>query len=234
MIRSRLSRKTEQKTRKNLALSLLGIILIILLAFKFGVPFLVNLSLFLSGSQNKDETKIENPSFIAPPVLDSFPQATGSAEIVVSGIASKKQTINLYVNDELVDTTKAEDNGKFSFKEAIKPGENIIKVTAVVNNKESGFSNIITTVFRNAPPSLSISSPTDGQSFSKDQNSANVKGTTDANVKVTVNGFWAITDSNGNFTYTLLLQNGENRIKVTATDLAGNKTEKELKVSYSP
>ncbi len=233
MARSRLSKRIEQKTKKNLFLSVLGIILIILLVFKFGIPFLINVSLFLSGSQGKEELKIQDSSFIAPPILDSFPQATKSANIIISGIASKKQTIKLYINDELIDTTTAENDGRFSFKETIEPGETTIKTKAVVNEKESNFSNIITTSFKNAPPSLNVNSPNDGQSFSKDQNTVEVKGTTDPDTKVTVNEFWAITDNNGEFSYTLHLQNGDNIIKISATDLAGNKTEKEIKVNYS-
>ena len=103
-----------------------------------------------------------------------------------------------------------------------------------MNEKESDFSNTIITAFKNAPPSLSLNSPTDGQSFSKDQNIASIKGATDTDAKVTINGFWAITDSNGNFSYSLPLQNGENKIRVEAIDIAGNKAIKEIKIIYSP
>jgi hypothetical protein len=234
MIRSRLSRRMESKTQKNFILSVLGIILIILLVLKFGLPLLVNFSLFLSGSQNKEEVKTQNTSFIAPPVLNSFPVATSSADIIISGIASKKQTINLYINGELINTISADDNGKFELKGTIRPGENNIKATVVTNNKESDFSNIINTTFKSAAPSLNINSPSDNRSFSKDQNVIEVKGTTDPDVKITVNGYWTITDSSGNFTYNLHLQNGENKIKVVATDIAGNQNDSEIKVTYSP
>lgn len=234
MIRSRLSKRMEQRTKKNLILSVFGIILIIFLVFKFGIPLLVNLSLFLSGSQSKVETNVQNPSFIAPPILDSFPQATASANIIISGIASKNQTINLYINDNLVDTVNAGDDGRFSFKETVKPGENTITAKVVVDKKESDISNSIITSFKNAPPSLNVNSPTDGQSFSKDQNTVNVRGATDTDTKVTINGFWAITDSNGEFSYNLPLQNGDNKVKIEAIDVAGNKTTKEIKVTYSP
>jgi bacillopeptidase F len=103
-----------------------------------------------------------------------------------------------------------------------------------VSGKESEFSNVLTVAFKSAPPSLNLDSPSDGQSFSKDQNTATVKGVTDPDVKVTVNGFWAITDSQGNFSYDLPLQNGDNKITVIATDMAGNKNEKDIKVTYSP
>ncbi|OGH24867.1 MAG: hypothetical protein A3B47_02015 [Candidatus Levybacteria bacterium RIFCSPLOWO2_01_FULL_39_24] len=235
MVRSRLSRRLEQKTKKNLVLSILGIVLIILLIFKFGIPFLANLSLFLSGSRtNQEQFQNQNPIFIAPPILNSLPQATASANIIISGFSAKNQTISLYINGNPVDETKTKDDGSFSFKKAISTGENIIKTKAIENDKESDYSQSLTIILKKAPPFLNISSPSDNQSFSKDQNSANIKGTTDTDVKVTVNGFWAITDDNGNFSYSLPLQNGENKIKITATDLAGNKNEKELKVTYSP
>lgn len=235
MAKSRLSRRMEQKTKKNLLLNVLGIILVLLLILKFGIPLLINLSLFLSGSKgNLEQSENKDPSFIAPPILNSFPQATSSANIIITGLASKDQTINLYINDNLIDSSKTKDDGSFSFKETITPGENTIKAKAIARNKESEFSAIITTSFKSAPPSLNISSPSDGQSFSKDQNVTEVKGTTDSDVKITVNGFWAITDDAGNFSYSLLLQNGENKIKIEAVDIAGNRTEKEIKVTYSP
>lgn len=234
MRRSRLSRRIENKNKKNLLLSILGIIIIIFLAIKLGIPLLINISLFLSGSQGKDDVKIQGSSFTAPPVLNSLPQATSSAQIIISGIAGKKQTINLYINDDLINTVKSKENGEFLFKEVIKPGENVIKAKTIVSDKESEFSNNIIIFLKSAPPSLNINSPTDGQSFSKDQNTIEVKGTTDADVRVTINGLWAITHTDGNFSYNLPLQNGENKIKISATDTAGNRAEKEVKVTYSP
>jgi len=236
-MRSRLTKRLEQKSEKNLALSVLGIILIILLVLKFGIPFLVNLSNFLSGSKNNQPQSNaiqQDTSFIAPPVLNSFPEATASANISISGIAFKNQTINLYVDGNLTDSTKTHDDGGFVFNETIKHGENSLQAKAVINGKESDFSNTVTITLKSAPPSLNIISPSDGQSFSKDQNTATVKGTTDQDIKVTVNGFWAITDNNGNFSYDLPLRNGENKIVVIATDMAGNKNEKDIKANYSP
>ncbi len=223
-----------QKTKRNLLLSVLGIIVIVFLVFKFGIPLLVNASLFLSGSRNNERSVNQNPSFIAPPIINPLPQATSSANIIISGIASKNQTISLYVNDNLIDKMKTKNDGTFSFNESIKEGENTIKTKAIENNRESEFSNPVVIAFKNAPPSLNISSPTDGQSFSKDQNVAEIKGATDQDVKVTINGFWAIADSIGNFSYKFPLQAGENKIKIEAVDLAGNKTEKEIKATYSP
>ena len=109
-----------------------------------------------------------------------------------------------------------------------------LKAKAAKGDKESDFSNELVVTYRNIPPSLSVDSPTDGQKFEKDQSTARVSGKTDSGVKITVNGFWAVIDENNSFSYNLPLQNGDNTIKIEAVDQAGNKAEKEIKVTYSP
>ncbi|MCL4418561.1 hypothetical protein M1146_00495 [Patescibacteria group bacterium] len=235
MSKSRLSRRVENQSRKNLFLSILGIIIVLILLVKFGIPLLVNFSLLISGSNGpKEQTAHTKAVFINPPLLNSTLAATNSAKITVSGTAVSNQTIGLYLNDNLIDKTEADSNGSFSFDFTLNSGENKIKTKASKNGKESEFSNTLSVVYASSPPSLEVKSPTDGQSFSKDQNTTQVTGKTDADVKVTVNGFWAIIDENNNFSYNLSLQNGDNQIKIVATDGAGNKTEKGIKVNYSP
>ncbi len=231
---SRLTRRLESQSRKNLILSILGIIIVFFLLVKFGIPLLVDFSLYISNSKGSSSPNKQNSTvFISPPVLAPVPAATNSAKISVSGTSYPNQTIDLYVNDNLIDKTGTDKNGNFSFDETLNLGENKIKTKAHKDNQQSDFSNTLDVVYKNSAPLLDLTSPTDGQSFSKDQNTANVTGKTDQGVKVTVNGFWAIIDENNNFSYTLPLQNGDNQIKVIATDEAGNKTEKDIKVTYS-
>lgn len=232
--RSRLTRKVDQQSRKNLFFSVLGIIIVLFIIIRFGLPLLVNYSLFISGSKNNEEVKNNLASFVVPPILNPMPSATKSAEVVISGFASPKQIIELYINDNLIDKVSVDDKGIFSFEEKINSGENIIKVKAIIDNKESEFSRPISITLRNSSPNVNIESPSNGQSFSKDQTTIDVRGTTDTDVKITVNGFWAIIDSGGHFSYRLLLASGENNIKIIAEDQAGNRTEKELKVTYNP
>lgn len=233
--RSRLYKRRESRSKKNLLLTIFGIILIIAVAIKFGVPMIINFTLFVSGSKDFDQNaKIKDNSFIPAPFLNPMPSATNSAEIILSGVASSNQTINLYVNDALVDKVKAQKNGNFSFIHTLSENENTIRAKAETNGKESEFSLALNISYKKSPPSLNIASPTDGQSFSKDQNTVEVKGETDTQTKVTVNDFWAISDQSNKFSYILPLKNGENSIKIIAIDQAGNKTEKSIKVTYSP
>lgn len=233
--RSRLTLKTEKRTRKTILLTSLGILIILILLVKFGVNLLVGFSVFLAGTKNQTSTNSSSSSnsFIAAPVLNPLPNATNSANIIISGKSQSDKTINLYINNDLKDTTQTDKNGNFSFTQTLSTGDNLIETKTEQNNKSSDFSNSFTVSLKNSAPSLSVDSPSDGQSFSKDQNSVNVKGKTDSGVTVTVNGFWAIIDENNNFSYNLPLQNGDNQIKIVATDQAGNSIEKDLKVTYS-
>jgi Glucodextranase, domain B len=233
-MRSRLDRNLEAKTRKKFYLTLLGIILVLVLLFKYGVPLLINLSLFLSNGRSSNSTqKSTGHQFVAVPTLDAV-SATNSATVQISGNAVSKEQIKLFVNDTYVDAVDTKDDGTFVFKDvSLQQGDNTIKVKAKQQDSESDFSDPEKIVYKNSPPSLSIDDPQDGQSFSKDQSTITIKGKTDADVKVTINDFWAIVDNNGNYSYSFHLQNGDNQIKVTATDIAGNKTEKSIKVTYS-
>ena len=239
MRRSRLTRSVEKKTKKTIILSTIGIIIIMFIMLKFGLEFLVNFSLFISNSKNQQTAVSTNQiNYIAPPILNPLPNATNSAQIIISGKALKNQTIYLYINNNQQDQVQTDPDGNFTFSETLNAGDNQIKTLAQSNNKKSDYSNEFDVIYKNNKPTLDVSSPSDGQSFNKNQvgtgNSIEVTGKTDAGVSVTVNGFWAVIDINNNFSYTLPLQNGDNQIKIIATDQAGNKTEKDLKVNYSP
>lgn len=236
--RSRLSRRIAKQTQKRLLLTLFGTIIIAVLLVKFSIPLIANIAFFISGSKSSsDSPQKNNPLlFVPPPVLNALPNATNSAQIKISGTATSDFTINLYVNESLVDKVKTKNDNNFTFDDVtLSPGENIIKTKAVKeNDKESEFSDEFTVLFKNSAPSLSIDSPTNDQSFSKDNSLVDVSGKTDPGTKVTINGFWAIVETDGRFTYKLTLQKGENIIKITAVDEAGNKTESERKVTYNP
>lgn len=239
MRRSRLSKNFEKKSRRTIILSIVGIIIVLFLLFRFGIDMLVNFSTFISGSNNSQNSQGNSNqiNYIAPPILNPLVSATNSAQIVISGNASKDQTIDLYINNIQADQIQTDKNGVFVFTETLKNGDNQIKTKAENNGKQSDFSNTFDVVLKNSPPTLDVSSPSDGQKFDKNSigsgNSINVAGKTDPSVNVTVNGFWAVVDDNNNFSYTLPLQNGDNQIKIVATDQAGNRTEKDLKVNFS-
>lgn len=235
MRKSRLSKYAERKTRKTILLNLLGIIIVLYLLFKFGIGLLINFSLFLSGSKDQQSLTGQNTlNYISPPTLNPLPTATNSAQIKISGNSFKDSTVELYINNDKKSEIQANKKDEYSFNNTLKTGNNQIKVRTVFKDRKSDFSNTHNVFYTNSAPNLEINSPQDGQQFKKDQNTINVTGKTDSGVNVTVNGFWAVINEANNFSYNLSLQNGDNEIKVIAIDQAGNKTEKAIKVNYSP
>jgi bacillopeptidase F len=231
--RSRLAKRQETRTRRNLFLSLVGIIAIVFVLVKFGVPALANFAIFLSGFKESQTDTKKEVSFVPSPILDSSLTATNSAQVIISGSIPNKGSIEIYVNNELTDTFDTEKDGSFSKKITLKSGENTIKARAETDNKNSDFSNILSITYIKSAPSLTIVNPANGQSFKKSENKVLVTGQTDSGVTVTVNGFWALIDDTNSYSYELPLKDGDNEIIIIATDQAGNNTEKTVKVTYS-
>lgn len=237
MHESRLNSSIKRKAIHNVLLVLFGFILIIIILVIFGTRILIGFSLFvgkLHGSNwNASTIAQQANTYVAPPIVNPIPDATNKNQIDISGTAQKNETISLYVNNQLVDKTSTGSNNQFQFSSvALQSGQNTIKTQAESNNnKLSSFSNTFTITYLKGPPSLTITQPQDGQTFTIGNSpSISIQGQTDPGVKITVNGFWAIVDSQGKYNYLYTLKNGDNDIKVVATDAAGNQATKEIHV----
>jgi hypothetical protein len=237
MERDRLKKKLRRKAIQNTIFVILGLGVIAFLLLTFGAQLLINFSLLLGpkGNSTYNTTDSQGVNYIATPDLNPMETATNSAKINVSGTSSvDKSTVKLYVNGILADTTKVNEKNEFNFRNiSVDQGDNEIKAKIISpDGKESDFSAPQTITYTNKAPDLSIDYPQDGQTLKDDQQT--LHGKTSAGAKVTVNGFWAIVDDQGNFSYNIKLQNGDNTMKLEAVDDAGNKTSKEIKVNYSP
>jgi len=234
MARSRIQRHLQEQGLRNILLAIGGIIIIIILMATYGVNALVNFSLLVTQRSSNDDVKSakNDVAYVAPPVINPLNEATKSAQITVNGYAGEKQTIKLYVNGKLTDKTEVKKNKQFTFNNvSLEKGNNEIKTKAINSDKkESDYSVIININYIDKPPALDVTYPQDGQTISKGDSPIKVTGKTDPGVKVTVNDFWAISQDDGSFSYTLSLSDGDNTIKIVATDDAGNQTTKELKV----
>ncbi len=239
MSKSRMKRRLETQSKRSLILTVFGIIVIICGLLIWGPNAVIQFSLLLSkANTNSDSQKTSDTMlYIAPPVLDPLPKATNSATIVVSGQISgqKEGKIRLYVNDNLADVADIKKSS-FSFKDVtLKEGKNELKAQVVLEKQKSNFSNIEQISYLKEPPELTVDEPSEGDRYSgNNSRTIVVRGKTAEGASVRVNDFIAVTKTNGSFSYTLALKDGDNTIKVVAIDEAGNKTEKEIKVNYSP
>jgi hypothetical protein len=236
MERSRLRSNLKTKAYHNLFLAFFGVVIIVAVLFFFGTKILIGFSLLsekLSGTDATNSTIQSNDSsYVSPPSLDPVVDATNSAQIVVTGIASAQQTIHLYVNGELVDKTPVRDDNHFKFASVtLKEGQNMIKALAVTSSKKkSDYSAELQINFLKKSPTLTINQPQDGQGFKKDPGTESIIGQTDPGVQVTVNDFVAIVDAQGKFSYLYTLKDGDNDLKIKATDDAHNETVKEMHI----
>ena len=79
---------------------------------------------------------------------------------------------------------------------------------------------------------LTISTPSNNATVSS--GSLTVKGKTVAGAEVFVNDLETKADASGNFSATMTLEEGDNYILIVANDAAGNYSEKELSITYTP
>lgn len=80
--------------------------------------------------------------------------------------------------------------------------------------------------------SLAITQPIDGTQFTTAR--IIVAGKTAAKAEVFISDQELIADGSGNFSTSLILDEGENIIMVVANDDSGNSSEQEITVSYNP
>lgn len=89
-----------------------------------------------------------------------------------------------------------------------------------------------TPISTNAGLTLTVTSPTSGQTVTTSQ--ITIRGKTAPLAEVFVNDVELKADASGNFSQGMTLEEGENYILVVANDTDGNFAEKELSVTYEP
>lgn len=233
--RSRLNKSIQKKSRNTFFFSIIGIIVVLFLFFRYGIPFLSDAS-FLFGKvtnvpENTDQ-ETEESVFVPVPRLDPLPSATNEKEIIVEGQTLSGLEIEIYLNGELKNTINADENGFFEDEIDLTEGDNILRVRAKKGKSTGEYTRSKTITFINEGPDLEVEFPATGAEI-KNQNPIEVKGTTDPGSTVKVNDFQAIIKSDGRWNYFLTLRDGQNEIKIMATDQAGNETEKVISVQYS-
>ena len=85
-------------------------------------------------------------------------------------------------------------------------------------------------LFDLVPPALEIASPADGSTTESDK--VTVNGRTEADATITIDAD-IVENTEGNFSKEVTLNEGVNNIQIIATDPAGNKTVKNLTVTYT-
>lgn len=184
----------------------------------------------------KNDAITNEKNVLEAPFITYIPDATNSAAITIEGTSSYSDAqVELFVDGDLYDTAPLSDDQKFSFDGIrLNEGTNIIKARVKKGSNTGEFTRSYDVVYNKEEAKLEITSPTDGATFTRGDQTIAVQGKTEPDSIITVNGSRAIVDEAGSFTYYHTLTDGENTISVDAESAAGKRINKTLKVTYKP
>lgn len=233
---SRLQSHQQKEFAKKVSFSIVALIVFIIFFFSFGLKFLINSSLFVGNilSGNKNEIQVENKDiFYGTLNVDNIPSATNSAKFIIGGTIDNFDLIEFYINGEKIkETTNIATDNSFSEEVGdLRKGENEVFIIARNEElKKTKKSEIFNIVYKSEKPMLEISSPSNDSKVNNYE--VKIIGRTDKETFIRINNLPIVTDADGSFQTLVRLNEGENKIEITAEDIAGNVEKKTLSITY--
>lgn len=234
------SRRAEKSARNRFIVIILLIVFLGYASLAWILPTVVGGLTVLNRfkSTSAPEKPVSESATLAPPVLNIPYEATNTATISIKGYSLSKTNVEIYIDNDLKDTIVAGDDGSFASNNVpLNLGTNNIYGKSIDDKGNKSFaSKPIKIFFSNEKPKLELKDPQDNQTISGGDKKVNVSGTTDQTegLTITINGLRIIVGAGGNFSQTIDINEGDNTITVTATDMAGNSTQLTRKVIYKP
>ncbi|KKS98541.1 MAG: hypothetical protein UV73_C0001G0062 [Candidatus Gottesmanbacteria bacterium GW2011_GWA2_43_14] len=227
-------RSQEKKLFRKFIKTFILLIVGIIAAIQIGLPLMAKIVVafsFLRKDQGTVEEKQDTMLF--SPSINSLPEATNSARIIVSGATDKNSTVVLALNGE-EEITESDNEGQFEVRGVgLVEGENKIEAYLQKDGKRSSAASV-SIIYKKDPPEIIITEPENGRKFSGEDRIVTIKGNTETDARLSVNDRYIIVGREGNFEYEISLNDGNNDFKFKAVDIAGNSREVEFKLEYSP
>lgn len=208
------------------------IVIIGIFMLTIGLKILINTSLFianLTNSKAQTETTPED-SYLLPPEITDIVDATNSATIRIAGSAEENKTILIYVNN---DKQKELVSGKDGFSTELKLDEGINEIYVELDDEKSKTKKTSHTYqvdFSTKKPELSVQSPTDQEKVGSED--ITVQGKTEVENSVRINDRPVVVQSDGGFSSSVRLKEGENQLVIVARNSYGTSEKIELTVFY--
>lgn len=231
----RLQKHQQKKYQSQIIGYLVLLIILIIFIATVGIKLLIGTAFFvINFTQKNNKTHNANTSsstdIILPPEIFNIPTATNTAEITIQVRSTPEKKISFYVNDIKQKEITPEEE---TFEETITLDKGNNTLSLVMDDpttKTKKTSRTYTIIYKDEKPTLEITSPHDLDKTSK--NEIQIEGTTQNEVTIRINNSPIVVDSEGKFTYTMKLKEGENHIVVEAQDIADNRETKEMTIYY--
>lgn len=224
--RAHLIRQTILFTGLSVALGLAFIFLIL--------PFYIKILAARNLSSKLSFSGVSVPP--SRPFLSQPFEATHSATITLQGSSQAGLKVILLHNGVPTEETTPENDGTFTFDVSLERGENRFSAVAENDKQErSNPSSEFVIVYTTDAPKLDVTEPADNATITQQkQNPLTVRGSTNPGTRVFINDQMLFVASDGSFTGSVQLSQGENKIAVKAVNRAGIETIKELTVRFLP
>jgi uncharacterized protein YfaP (DUF2135 family) len=233
MTRSRLSRKQQQQMVRQTILIVVTAIALLAAFILFIAPQFVRLAdKFFNGvgviGESQDQVPPQTPILAAPV------SATNSASLPISGVGEIDSQAVLVVNGERMGDVEINDHGEFKFEIFLTEGENALAVFSVDEaGNESVQTREYSVVLDTQAPDIEVESPVDGSAIELRKNQiTDIKGTTEPQAKIFINERLVYAKSDGSFSMSFKLEEGDNKISFKVEDRGGNVSEKEIAVKF--
>jgi len=236
MARRYYSRRVQIENKKNQkrAIKLIMLTVAILIAFfLWGLPTIIKLASFIADFRSSSIPISSNDSTPpAPPRFDQIPDVTKDNSIDINGTAEAGSTVVILVDGETIETL-SNASGRFSHTFNLRSGENrIVGYAKDLSGNRSDTSRAVVITLDNTPPDLTIIQPENGVRHFGSDNRIDVKGQTESDAAVTLNGSFVLVGNDGIFSKIVSLEEGMNDLKIKSEDRAKNATEVTVSVEY--
>jgi len=185
-------------------------------------------SIFGLISVNRNDTITPPEANTPPPIFLEVPKAVNKTMIDLKGTSVPKTKIELFVNGPKEAGVLTDISGEFLFTN-VKLNEGKNTIFAKANETKS---EVITIQYDDEKPKIELETPKDGEEIENLNNRIEVIGKVNEESTVKVNGRIAIQKPDNSFSILLGVNEGNVEITIEATDLAGNKSEEKLNVTY--
>ena len=229
---SRLARRQGKKIiRQSTMMIILAILGAIIFIFVI-MPQIIQLFFRIFGSG--DVNFIGNDT-VPPqvPVLLTLVEATNQDTIESTGYGEAGSQVVIVRNGEETGKTDVNSEGQFSYTLELVDGDNAVNLYGVDETGNESSTRTVLIIRDTEAPSLAFEALENGKQITLRSNqNLTIRGETEPGSQLTLNDRSVYVNSDGTFSTTYYLQEGDNVLRFVVTDEADNRTEREVTVNF--